>query len=181
MELTNDEKDLLLKAARQSILSAFGKAEKPEADYKAHPLLNEKYGAFVTLKIREDLRGCIGYLATIAPLFETVCEAARSAAFSDPRFVPLTRKEFDNVKVEISVLSPFELINSYDDIQIGKHGLLLDEGGRAVLLPQVATENNYDREQFLTALCHKAGLYGEYWKERMLRLKVFTADVFAER
>ena len=181
MELTNDEKDMLLKAARQSILFTFGEADKPEADYKAYPLLNEKYGAFVTLKIDGELRGCIGYLVAIAPLFETVCEAARSSAFNDPRFDQLSLEEFDKVKVEISMLSPFEPINSYDDIQIGKHGLLLDEGGRAVLLPQVATENNYDREQFLTALCHKAGLYGEYWKEKMLRLKVFTADVFAEK
>jgi len=77
-------------------------------------------------------------------------------------------------------LSKFEPIKSYDEIEVGKHGLLLDEGGRAVLLPQVAAENNFTREQFLTALCHKAGLYGEYWKEKMLKIKVFTATVFSE-
>ncbi|MGB5893163.1 MAG: AMMECR1 domain-containing protein, partial [Ignavibacteriaceae bacterium] len=93
----------------------------------------------------------------------------------------LTREEFDKIKIEISVLSPFELIKSYDEIELGKHGRLLDEGGRGVLLPQVATENNFTREQFLTSLCHKAGLYGEYWKERMLKIKVFTAIVFSEK
>jgi len=180
MELTKDEKEILLKSARQSILSVFGEADKPAIDYLAYPLLKQKVGAFVTLKIDEELRGCIGYIIAIGPLFDTVCEAARSSAFSDPRFNQLSREEFDRITIEISVLSAFEPIKTYDEIEIGKHGLLLDEGGRAVLLPQVATENNYSREQFLTALCHKAGLYGEYWKERMLRIKVFTATVFSE-
>jgi AmmeMemoRadiSam system protein A len=180
MELTNDEKRTLLQAARQSILSAFNEADKPKIDYKAYPLFKEKSGAFVTLTIDKELRGCIGYIIAINPLFDTICEVASSAAFNDPRFMPLTREEFDRIKIEISILSPFELIKSYSEIEIGRHGLLLDEGGRAVLLPQVATENNYSREQFLTALCHKAGLYGEYWKERMLRIKVFSAYVFSE-
>ncbi len=181
MELTNDEKELLLKAARQSILSAFGESEKPEINYSAYPLLKQKMGAFVTIKIDEELRGCIGYIIAIKPLFDTVCETARAAAFNDPRFKELTREEFDKLKIEISVLSLFEPIKSYDEIELGKHGLLMEEGGRAVLLPQVATENNYTREQFLTALCHKAGLYGEYWKETKLKLKVFTATIFSEK
>jgi AmmeMemoRadiSam system protein A len=181
MELTNDEKEILLKSARQSILSVFGETEKPEINYIAYPLLNEKMGAFVTIKIDEVLRGCIGYIIAIKALFDTVCETARAAAFNDPRFQELTREEFEKIKIEISVLSTFEPIKSYDEIEIGKHGLLLDEGGRGVLLPQVATENNYTKEQFLTALCHKTGLYGEYWKERMLKIKIFTATVFFEK
>lgn len=181
MELTNDEKEILLKSARQSILSVFGEAEKPEINYTGYPLLNEKMGAFVTIKIDEVLRGCIGYIIAIKALFDTVCETARAAAFNDPRFQELTREEFEKIKIEISVLSTFEPIKSYDEIEIGKHGLLLDEGGRGVLLPQVATENNYTKEQFLTALCHKTGLYGEYWKERMLKIKIFTATVFFEK
>lgn len=181
MELTNDEKELLLNSARQSIAAAFEKSSKPEIDYSAHPLLKQITGAFVTLKINHELRGCIGYVIAQVPLFETVCEAAQAAAFQDPRFNPLSANELDKVEIEISVLSPFEPISSYDEIEIGKHGLLLDEGGRAVLLPQVASENNFDCAQFLTALCHKAGLYGEYWKERMLKIKVFTAIVFSEK
>ncbi len=180
MELTNDEKELLLIAARQSILSAFDEAEKPEINYTAYPLLKQKMGAFVTIKIDEELRGCIGYIIAIKALFDTVCETARAAAFNDPRFKELTREEFDKIIFEISVLSLFEPIKSYDEIELGKHGLLLEEGGRAVLLPQVATENNFTREQFLTALCHKAGLYGEYWKEIELELSVFTATIFSE-
>jgi len=180
MELTNDEKELLLKSARQSILNAFGEVDKPGINYTAYPLLKQKMGAFVTIRIEGELRGCIGYIVALRPLFETVCEMAQSAAFNDPRFERLTREEFDKINIEISVLSSFEPIESYDDIEVGKHGLLLDEGGRAVLLPQVATENNFTRDEFLSALCRKAGLYGEYWKERTLRIKVFTAAVFCE-
>ena len=180
MELTYDEREIILKAARQSILSTFGEVEKPEINYTTYPLLKQKTGAFVTLKIDKELRGCIGYIIAIEPLFDTICESAQAAAFNDPRFNKLTREEFDKIKIEISVLSPFKPIKNYEEIEIGKHGLLLDEGGRAVLLPQVATENNYTREQFLTALCHKAGMYGEYWKERMLKINVFKATVFSE-
>ncbi len=99
---------------------------------------------------------------------------------NDTRFLPVSIDELEDFKVEISVLSPFMPIKSYDEIVIGKSWILLDEGGRAVLLPQVATEHNFDVSQFLKALCQKAGLYGEYWKERMLNIKVFTADVFGE-
>jgi AmmeMemoRadiSam system protein A len=181
MELTNDEKELLLNSARQSIVAAFDNSSKPEIDYNAHPVFKQITGAFVTLKKNHELRGCIGYVIASVPLFETVCEAAQAAAFQDPRFPPLTITELEKVEIEVSVLSPFEPISSYDEIEIGKHGLLLDEGGRAVLLPQVASENNFDRAQFLTSLCHKAGLYGEYWKERLLKIKVFTATVFSEK
>jgi len=180
MNLTDDEKELLLSTARQSILSALNESTKPTIDYSAYPLLKLKLGAFVTLKINEQLRGCIGYIVAIGPLFDTICETARSAAFNDPRFNPLNREEFDKIKIEISVLSPLEEITSYNDIETGKHGIILDEGGRAVLLPQVATENNFNRAQFLTALCHKAGMHGEYWKERILKIKIFTATVFSE-
>ena len=110
MELTNDEREIILEAARQSILSAFGEAEKPEINYTAYPLLKQKMGAFVTLKIDKELRGCIGYIIAIDPLFDTVCESARAAAFNDPRFKELTREEFDKIKIEISVLSAFEPI-----------------------------------------------------------------------
>jgi uncharacterized protein len=180
MELSTEEKEILLKAARESILQEFGENDVAEADYKSYPKLKVELGAFVTLKIDENLRGCIGYIFAQKPLFETIIEAAKHSAFGDPRFPELTREELDEVNIEISVLSQFEPIKSYNEIEVGKHGLLLEEGGRAVLLPQVATEQNFNRSQFLTALCHKAGLYGNYWKERMLDIKVFTALVFSE-
>ncbi|MCW8962099.1 MAG: AmmeMemoRadiSam system protein A, partial [Ignavibacteriaceae bacterium] len=171
---------ILLKAARESILAEFSEGEVTKVDYKAYPKLKMELGAFVTLHINNQLRGCIGYIIAQKALFETIVDAAKHAAFGDPRFSQLSRDEVDEVIIEISVLSPFEPIKSYDDIEVGKHGLLLDEGGRAVLLPQVATEQNFNRAEFLTALCHKAGLYGNYWKERMLNIKVFTALVFSE-
>jgi AmmeMemoRadiSam system protein A len=180
MELSTEEKEILLNAARASILKEFSEAEVNEVDYKAYPKLKMELGAFVTLKINDSLRGCIGYIIAQKALFETVVEAAKHAAFGDPRFSKLSRDEVDDVVIELSVLSPFTEIKNYDEIEVGKHGLLLDEGGRAVLLPQVATEQNFNRAEFLTALCHKAGLYGKYWKERKLNIKVFTAIVFSE-
>ena len=180
MELSTEEKEILLKAVRQSILEEFSEGEVTNVDYKANPKLKMELGAFVTLHINNHLRGCIGYIITQKPLFETIVEAAKHSAFDDPRFPELSRDEFDEVSIEISVLSQFEPIKNYDEIEVGKHGILLEEGGRAVLLPQVATEQNYNRSEFLTALCHKAGLYGNYWKERMLNIKVFTALVFSE-
>ncbi len=180
MELSREEIKILLEAARKSISSKFENVELPQVDFSDYPKLNEYLGAFVTLKINDDLRGCIGYIISEKPLYKTVIDAAEQSAFADPRFPRLTKDELNNVRIEISVLSPFIPIKSYDEIEVGKHGLLLDEGGRALLLPQVATEHNYNREQFLTSLCHKAGLYGEYWKERILKLKVFTALVFSE-
>jgi AmmeMemoRadiSam system protein A len=180
MELSTEEKEILLKGARESILAEFSEGEVTKVEYKAYPKLKMELGAFVTLHINNQLRGCIGYIIAQKALFETIVDAAKHAAFGDPRFPQLNREEVDEVTIEISVLSPFEPIKSYDDIEVGKHGLLLDEGGRAVLLPQVATEQNFNRAEFLTALCHKAGLYGNYWKERMLNIKVFTALVFSE-
>lgn len=180
MELSIEEKEILLKAVRESILEEFSECDVTKIDYKAYPKLKMELGAFVTLHINNQLRGCIGYIIAQKPLFETIVEAAKHSAFGDPRFPELSRDELDDVEIEISVLSEFEPIKSYDEIEVGKHGLLLEEGGRAVLLPQVATEQNYNRAQFLTALCHKAGLYGNYWKERMLNIKVFTALVFSE-
>jgi len=180
MELSQEEKEILLKAARESILEEFSECDVSKVDYKAYPKLKMELGAFVTLHIRNELRGCIGYIIAQKALFETIVEAAKHSAFGDPRFDELSRDEVDKIEIEISVLSQFEPIKSYDEIEVGKHGLLLEEGGRAVLLPQVAIEQNYNRAQFLTALCHKAGLYGNYWKERMLDIKVFTALVFSE-
>lgn len=180
MELSTEEKEILIKAARESILEEFSESVLTQIDYNSYPILKMELGAFVTLKINHELRGCIGYIITQKSLFETVVEAAKQSAFGDPRFGELNRDELDRVTIEISVLSQFDPIKTYDEIEVGKHGLLLEEGGRAVLLPQVATEQNYNRSQFLTALCHKAGLYGNYWNERMLNIKVFTALVFSE-
>jgi AmmeMemoRadiSam system protein A len=181
MEITEKEKGILLLAARKSIGSLFNKVVLQKIDYSLYPTLQLHLGAFVTLMINKDLRGCIGYIFTDKTLYGTVCEAAKQAAFSDPRFPPLTEKELDLINIEISVLSFPQKINDYSEIIIGEHGLILDEGFiRAVLLPQVAVKNNFNREQFLSALCEKGRLKPDKWKTEKLNLQVFTAIIFYE-
>jgi len=180
MNLSKEEKNILLTAARQSIGSLYNGKEPDKPDYKKYPILKEKLGAFVTLTIEHQLRGCIGYIIGRESLFETICQAAIHAAVNDPRFSALKKSEFEKIKIEISILSEFAPISSYDEIIIGTHGLYLDEGGGGLLLPQVATEHKLNREEFLSALCNKAGFYSEFWKERMLKMKVFTAEIFSE-
>lgn len=181
MNFSDEEKEILLKAARKSIGTLFDGEDPGKPDYEKYPALKEKHGAFVTLTENHQLRGCIGYLTGREPLFETVCAAAIHAAVNDPRFSALKKSELDLIHIEISVLSEFVPIKSYEEIIIGKHGLYLDEGGGGLLLPQVATEHKMNREQFLSALCNKAGFYSEYWKERLLRIKFFTAEIFSEK
>ncbi|HAB54776.1 MAG: AMMECR1 domain-containing protein [Ignavibacteria bacterium RIFOXYB2_FULL_35_12] len=181
MELSSKERGILLLAARESIRTLFGNAEIPAVDYKVYPNLKLNAGAFVTLKIKNELRGCIGFITSEQPLFETVCEVAKHAAIQDPRFPPLTKNEFGLINIEISVLSSLKKISDYDKIIIGEHGLLVEEGyHRGLLLPQVATENNYSVQQFLTSICMKAGLSPDLWQRKKLNLKVFTAIIFKE-
>ena len=180
MNISQEEKNILLKAARQSIGSLFDGKKPAQPDFDKYPLFKEKLGVFVTLTISHQLRGCIGYIIGREPLFDTICSAAIHAAVNDPRFSALKKTEFDKIQIEISILSEFVPIKRYDEIIIGKHGLYLDEGGGGLLLPQVATEHKMNREQFLSALCNKAGFYSEFWKERMLKIKVFTAEIFSE-
>lgn len=182
MALSEEEKGVLLLAARDSLKSIFVDTGMPEIDFAHYPNLRRiGQGAFVTLKIGEDLRGCIGYLKSDMNLYDTVCEAAKQAALNDPRFYPLQYEELETVSIEISVLSTFSPIGSYDEIRIGAHGLVLDDSGyRGVLLPQVAVEHNYDVDAFLSALCEKAGLPSDTWESEMLNIQVFTAVIISE-
>ncbi len=182
MKLNDDEKKFLLNCARKSILSVLiNKDAIPHVDYILYPNLKEKHGVFVTLRIQDELRGCIGFTIAQGDLFTTVCQAAKYAAFEDPRFLPVTLSELERISIEISILSTPVSIKDYSEIKIGEHGLLLDEDFiKALLLPQVAVENNYDIPQFLEALCLKAGLPPSYWKKQKLHLKVFTANIFSE-
>ncbi len=189
MEITEVEKGVLLLAARESIRRLFdlpagqaGQTARTQIDFRQYPFFKLHLGAFVTLKIEEALRGCIGYVLTRATLYNTICKAAKQAAFSDPRFFPLTKNEFEKIKIEISILSSPQKIKEYDEIIIGKHGLILEQGYfRAVLLPQVAITNSYLREQFLSALCEKGGLLPDTWKIQKLNLQVFTATIISEK
>ena len=167
MELTKEEKEILLKAARNSIESVFRKIKIDEPDYEKHPVLKSHAGAFVTLTEFESLRGCIGYIIGDQPVFKTVHDAAIQASQNDPRFPSLRESEINDIKIEISILSePFPLAG-YDEIEIGKHGLILEEKGRrGLLLPQVPVEHKMNREQYLDSICQKAGLPKNYWREK---------------
>ncbi|MBU2547756.1 MAG: AmmeMemoRadiSam system protein B [Proteobacteria bacterium] len=146
------------------------------------PALNSLGGAFVTIKMKDGLRGCIGHLAANHPVSEVVPYMAVSAAFRDPRFSPLTRSEYrEGVSLEISVLTPFELVDRVEDIQVGRDGLMIAQGERqGLLLPQVAVENGWDREKFLDQTCVKAGLPAGTWRQANVDLYRFSAQVFGE-
>jgi len=181
MDLTSEEKKFLITAARNSINSLFEKTFINKPDYEKFPVLKSKAGAFVTLTKHKQLRGCIGYIIGDQPVFETVCEAAVQAAKYDPRFSPVRKDELKDIALEISILSePFPL-NGYDEIELGKHGLILEEQGRrGLLLPQVPIEHKMNKEEYLDAICQKSGFNKNYWREKELELKAFTATVFSE-
>ncbi len=183
MKITDEEKIFLLRLARKAIEHELNpEVEIPKPDYEKYPILNSRAGAFVTLNKNKMLRGCIGYIIGFGPLYETVKEAAIQAAFGDPRFPSLIKPELSEIEVEVSVLSEPFPIYSYDEIEVGKHGLILEDfGRRALLLPQVPVEHGMNKEEFLSALCQKAGLHGNCWREKQLNLKAFTAEVFDEK
>jgi AmmeMemoRadiSam system protein A len=154
---------------------------------KEHPelpddaLYNEKRGIFVTLHKKGELRGCIGYIEGVRPLAKALFEMAESAAFRDHRFRPLAAGELKDIDIEISVLTPVESIDSYKDILLGEHGIILRNGNRsAVFLPQVAPEQGWDIKTTLRHLCMKAGLPLDAYKDPHTEYYVFCAEVFSE-
>jgi len=169
----------LLKLARQSIESYFS---NKEVDLKPYEKFSEKRGVFVTLKIGDKLRGCIGCIKPIMPLFRAVFEMARAAAFSDPRFYPLQEGELKKLSIEISILTiPKQIEADPKNIQIGKDGLIIELGHfSGLLLPQVATEYNWDAKMFLKQTCIKAGLPKDSWKEKNCKIYKFQADIIQE-
>ncbi len=176
--LSEEEKEELIGIARSAIERGV-KGDTPSAGPPVSKKLEEPRGAFVSLHKRGMLRGCIGSLEPVAPLYKTVEEMAQSAAFRDPRFRPVTEDELPGLDVEISVLTPFREITDIDEIEVGVHGLMVAKGYRSgLLLPQVATERNWDRVTFLEQTSAKAGLPSDAWKDRDTRIYVFSADVF---
>ena len=178
--LNKEEKSFLLSLARRTIERiALGKTPATEDFYS--DTLMEKTGVFVTLHKDGDLRGCIGYMEGNRPLQVAVSEMAAAAAFEDPRFPQITSDEMKDIQIEISVLSPLVLIKSIDEIEIGKHGLIIEKGfNKGLLLPQVAIENNWDRQKFLEFTCLKASLSANDWQEKDTKLYIFSADIFSE-
>jgi AmmeMemoRadiSam system protein A len=183
MQISEEIKGVLLMAARDAIRSLFGESHPLIIDYSFYPqLLDKNAGVFVTLTQNHELRGCIGYLENSGmTLYDAICEAAKHAAINDPRFYPVNQQEVPDLNIEISILSSSTPIEDYSEIQVGVHGLLLKEGNKqGLLLPQVATENSFTLQQFLTAICQKAGVDSYLWQTKMLNIKIFTAAVFSE-
>jgi AmmeMemoRadiSam system protein A len=178
-ELTAEERDALLQAARESIAAHF-ESRRPRLP-RAIGALGENRGAFVTLHRSDgELRGCVGLMRSGLPLLETVARMAVAAATEDGRFDPVTREELAGLRIEISALGPLEPIRP-EDVEVGRHGLLVSHAGRrGVLLPQVPVEHDWDRETFLAHTCRKAGLPAETWREPGVELLGFTATVFSE-
>jgi len=178
--LTIDDRLFLLRLARETIARRLEGRPLPEPDLRPGPL-TEPRGAFVTLKRGGELRGCIGHVVGIEPLWRSVRENAINAAFHDPRFPPLDPTELPGVEIEVSALTPLEPVRSPDEVQVGVHGVMIERGPfRGLLLPQVPTEYGWDRETFLDHTCRKAGLPPGCWKDPSTRIEVFSADVFSE-
>jgi AmmeMemoRadiSam system protein A len=178
--LTPAQRAELLATARQAIRDRV--AGRPAtAPTTRDPVLRAPGAAFVTLTRAGALRGCIGYMQAIRPLAKAVAHCAAAAAMEDPRFPAVTAQELPDLYVEISVLSPLRPIADPHEIQVGRHGLYVSEGSaHGLLLPQVATEQRWDRETFLCQVCRKAGLPPDAW-QRGATLQMFTAEHFSDK
>jgi len=177
--LTDEDHKALLKLARDTIIRKI-----KDNDTSMITLDNPKYQAdaavFVTITKKGQLRGCIGQTSPTMPLYEAVQYSAMHSCANDPRFPPMTEDEINDVRLEISVLSPMSPVENTDDIVVGRDGLLLIKGSHAgVFLPQVPTEQGWDRTAYLENLGLKAGLDRNAWKEGATIMR-FTAEVFGE-
>lgn len=140
-----------------------------------------KAGVFVTIRHRGELRGCIGLPESTEVLPITVAEMALAAATRDPRFEPIQADELAFSTIEISVLTPLQKISTLEEIIVGQHGIYIrEENHHGLLLPQVATNAGWGREQFLAAVCRKAGLPTGAWKSEKLNIHIFRAEVFSD-
>jgi len=176
--LKDVEKTTLLGLARTTIESKLKGKDAP-AFIPDSDTLKENRGAFVSIHRHGNLRGCIGNISTEKPLYKTIREMALSAAFNDPRFAPLKENEFDDLDIEISVLTPMQQITDINEIEVGKHGLMIvKDHFSGLLLPQVATDYGWDRETFLSHTCMKAGLPEDAWEDKDTKIYAFSADVF---
>lgn len=175
------ERRALLRLARAAVAARVGGTVPPAPASEDVPEVHA--GAFVTLRRRSgELRGCIGHIEADRPVGEVITRVAASAATEDPRFMPVVAAELAGLELEVSVMGPLERIDPRDpaQIEIGRNGLVIEQGRhRGLLLPQVATEWNWDREEFLSHLCSKAGLPRDAWKTGATVYR-FEAEVFSE-
>lgn len=179
----------MVRLARQSIETELGIADEPR-DYHGDPVLMEKCGVFATLNVHAKgsygLRGCIGLPYATSPLVDAVVEAAKSAAFSDPRFPPVKGHEMGGITIEVSVLTPPELLEANKNdmpsqVKVGRDGLIIGLGwNKGLLLPQVPVEWGWDSREFLEQCCVKAGLPKDSWMRNDTEVYTFQAILFKE-
>ncbi len=176
---SREEREELLRIARLSIETYVREGRVPEIEVSSERL-KEPGAAFVTINKDGQLRGCIGTTVAVQPLYLQVQDSAIAAATRDPRFVPLSVEELDDIELEISVLTPPKRITSTDEIQVGRHGLIISQGMHSgLLLPQVATDWGWDKYTFLAQTCRKAGLPEDCW-QKGAEIYTFEAEVFGE-
>ncbi|MCM8804925.1 MAG: AmmeMemoRadiSam system protein B, partial [Candidatus Omnitrophica bacterium] len=180
--LTNQQKKLLLKIARETLENYLSNQRLPELKID-DPILLEKRGVFVTLHKKGNLRGCIGYIEPIKPLYLAVREMVIHSATQDPRFEPVKYEELKDIEIEISVLTLPKKVKNVDEIILGRDGVIVKRGfNQGVFLPQVAEETGWTKEEFLSYLCsHKAGLSPDAWKDPKTEIYIFQAEVFSEK
>jgi AmmeMemoRadiSam system protein A len=174
--MNDREKKILLSLAKNTIAK---RLSLPYEEIDAS-MFNEKSGAFVTLKDKGRLRGCIGNIFAIKPLYQEIIDLSFEAAFEDYRFSPITKEEFPYINIEISVLTEPKLINHISEFELSRDGIILTvDYHRSVFLPQVADETGWNKDELLTALSHKAGLDSEAYKRDDAQFMTFQAEVFS--
>ncbi len=179
-EMFNKEERKELKNIAFQSIQSYLKSKKIQIKQVGNNKYLKKFGIFVSLHTKDgNLRGCIGTFDATNSLIDNIKTMAVEAAFFDPRFYPLTEEEIDNIEIEISVLSPRKRIENIEEIEVGKHGIYITKGRNGgVLLPQVAAEYNWNRQEFLEHTCLKAGLDKDAWKEKDIIIEIFGAEVF---
>ena len=177
-EFSQEERNTLLQLAHESIVSAL---EEREISFDPPtPHFAEPRGAFTSLYLNGQLRGCVGYVFPTSSVYRAVAETARAAAFEDTRFYPVTIEESRHLQIELSILSAPAPITA-EAVEVGRHGLLISTSfRRGLLLPQVPVEHHWDRVTFLEQTCRKAGLPTDAW-QKGATIEVFTAEIFGEK
>lgn len=177
--LTEEQRRSALSLVRRAVEDSVRQEDRPEPP-REPSFFSVPAGAFVTILCGEQLRGCIGIVEASRPLGEALLHCAIAAAREDHRFPPVTAEDLPHLRYEISILSPLQEVTSPETVEPGRHGVLIESGERrGLLLPQVAGSRGWDREEFLSQACRKAGLPPHAWRAGV-RIWVFEAEVFGE-
>lgn len=178
--LSDGDRSELLLLAKESVSASCREIPLPERSYVGS--LAESGAAFVTLRKRGELRGCMGHVRPVGPLWKSVRDMACSAAQRDPRFPAVAEEELSEIRIDVSVLSPFRKLSGEQDLVIGRDGLYVRRGAlNGLLLPQVAVEQGWSPQEFLEQTCRKASLPPTSWKEPGTELFGFSAEIFGEK